>query len=96
MTATYPANASRGASCDDEGAAAAFGIAKGLYLAATPTFAIMALVTAASGGSDVICAAAPDASSFSGMALMYVLMSAFHLPPWLKLIASRRSGVRRA
>jgi hypothetical protein len=29
------------------------------------------------------------------MAMMYLLMSAFHLAPWLKLI-SRRSGVRRA
>ena len=39
-------------------------------------------------------AAAPGASPLSGMALMYLLMSAFHLAPWLKLISSRRCGAR--
>jgi hypothetical protein len=28
----------------------------------------------------------------AGMVPMYLLMSAFHLTPWLKLIAGRRSG----
>ena len=28
--------------------------------------------------------------------LMYLLMSAFHAAPWLRLISSRRSGVHRA
>ena len=27
---------------------------------------------------------------------MYVLMSAFHLAPWLKLIAGRRNGASRS
>jgi hypothetical protein len=37
-----------------------------------------------------------DASPLSGMVPMYVLMSAFHLAPWLKLISSRRSGAHRS
>jgi hypothetical protein len=65
-----------------------------LCLAATPTFAIMALLTGGWGGGQMamMCSTAPDASPLSGMAAMYVLMSAFHLTPWLKLI-SRRRGV---
>jgi hypothetical protein len=45
MTEAYHANSTGGARCSDEGAAAALGIAKWLCLAATPTFAIMALMT---------------------------------------------------
>lgn len=65
-----------------------------LSLAAAPTFAIMALVTAIHGGgmSDMLCSAAGSASPVSGMVLMYALMSAFHLGPWLKLNSSRRRG----
>ncbi|TIT53136.1 MAG: hypothetical protein E5W72_07730, partial [Mesorhizobium sp.] len=59
------------------------------------TFAIMALLTAVTGDADMICSAAEDASPLSGMAMMYSLMSAFHLAPWLKLLASRRSAARR-
>jgi hypothetical protein len=44
------------------------------------------------GEVEVLCSAAHDASPLSGMVLMYLLMSAFHSAPWLKLIASRRSG----
>ena len=62
-----------------------------LYLAAAPTFAIMALLTGVLGGGspDALCSIA-GASPLSGMAPMYGMMSAFHLAPWLKLIASRR------
>jgi hypothetical protein len=35
------------------------------------------------------------ASALTGMVPMYLLMSAFHSAPWLKLISSRRSGARR-
>ena len=45
MTEAYHANSTGGARCSDEGAAAALGTAKWLCLAATPTFAIMALMT---------------------------------------------------
>lgn len=62
-----------------------------LYLAAAPTFATMALLTAVLGGStpDMLCSASHDASPLTGMAAMYVLMSAFHSAPWLKLISNR-------
>jgi hypothetical protein len=66
-----------------------------LSLAAAPTFAIMALLTALGGSPDVLCSAAQGASPLSGMVPMYVLMSAFHSAPWLKLISGRQSGARR-
>jgi len=70
--------------------AAARSAAGWLSLAAAPTFAVMALLTGLSGGPlDALCSA--DASPLNGMALMYLLMSAFHLAPWLKLIARRRA-----
>jgi hypothetical protein len=63
-----------------------------LPLAAAPTFAIMALLTAIQDGGmpDMLCSAAHDASPLSGMVPMYLLMSAFHSAPWLKLISGRR------
>ena len=69
-----------------------------LYLAAAPTFAIMALLTGVLGGGspDMLCSPMQDASPLGGMVPMYLLMSAFHLPPWLKLISSRRSGACRS
>jgi hypothetical protein len=78
--------------------AAALGAAGWLGLAAAPTFAVMALLTCVSGaGADMTCSAAHGASAppLSGMVPMYVLMSAFHLTPWLKLISRRRSAARR-
>jgi hypothetical protein len=71
------------------GNAAARGAADWLCLAAAPTFAIMALLTGVLGGGppDMLCSAAQDASPLSGMVPMYVLMSAFHSAPWLKLIS---------
>ena len=59
-----------------------------LYLAAAPTFAMMALLTAVLDDRSALCSIA-NASPLSGMVLMYLLMSVFHLPPWLKLIAGR-------
>ena len=69
-----------------------------LSLAAAPTFAIMALLAGVDGGSmsDMLCSAAHGASPLSGMVPMYLLMSAFHSAPWLKLVCRRRSGARRA
>ena len=62
-----------------------------LGLAAAPTFAIMALLTAIldGGAPHMLCSAALDASPLSGMVPMYLLMSAFHSGPWLKLVSSR-------
>lgn len=67
-----------------------------LCLGAAPTFALMALLTGFFGGERMICATAPDASPLTGMAAMYVLMSAFHLTPWLKLIFGHRHHARRS
>ena len=66
------------------------GAVRWLSLAAAPTFAIMALLTAVVGGGplEALCSAA-TASPVGGMIPMYLLMSAFHSGPWLKLIASR-------
>jgi hypothetical protein len=82
---------------EERPAAAALGAADWVCLAAAPTFASMALVTGVLGGGpqDMFCSAAQDGSLLSGMAWMYMLMSAFHSGPWLKLISSRRSGAHR-
>jgi hypothetical protein len=66
-----------------------------LSLAAAPTFAIMALLSAIPGGGapDVLCSAA-GASPLGGMIPMYLLMSAFHSAPWLRLIAKALAKLR--
>jgi hypothetical protein len=68
-----------------------------LALAASPTFAIMALLTVAfnAGQLDLLCAATQHGGALDAMVVMYSLMSAFHSPPWLKLIFSRRNGIDR-
>ncbi|MGO4739466.1 hypothetical protein AB4099_23160 [Bosea sp. 2KB_26] len=77
----------------DSGGEAALGAADWLSLAAAPTFAVMALLTSVNGGgqSDILCASAEGASPLNAMMPMYVLMSAFHTAPWLKLIAGWRA-----
>ena len=60
-------------------------IADGLCLAAAPTFAVMALLTAVFTPPDILCMAQED-FSVGGMVPMYALMSAFHMGPWLKRI----------
>jgi len=68
--------------------AAAPGLAGWLGLAASPVFATMALLTyLPGGGTDMMCSAVHGLSWLSGMAPMYLLMSTFHVTPWLKLIA---------
>ena len=78
----------------ESGNTAAMGAADFLYLAAAPTFAIMALLTGVLGGgsADVLCSIV-STSPLTGMVPMYLLMSAFHLAPWLRLIANRRSRI---
>jgi hypothetical protein len=60
-----------------------------LALAAAPTFALMAIAT---GNSPAMALCAPGAGflPIDGMTAMYLLMSLFHLPPWLRL--ARRAG----
>ena len=90
---TSPLSATVGASRN--GVVAARHLARWLGLAATPTFAIMAVLTAVLGGpADMLCAAGYG-SVLSGMVPMYLLMSAFHASAWLKLIAERRGAIRR-
>ena len=66
------------------------GLAEGLALAAAPTFAAMALLTglAGDGAAAVLCASA-GASPLGGMVTMYLLMSAFHVAPWLRRVRGR-------
>ncbi len=68
------------------------GAAAWLSLAAAPSFALMALLTGfpQGGASDSLCGLAIDASPLNGMTPMYLLMSAFHSAPWLKLISGRQ------
>ena len=94
MSEAYCGGSASGAIRQESGHAPALGAAGWLGLAAAPTFAIMALLTGVLGGPpDMLCSAAPDASALSGMVPMYLLMSAFHSAPWLKLISSRRRTI---
>ena len=75
----------------NHGAAIARVSADWLGLAAAPAFATMALMTVClSGGAEPLCSA-QHGSLVSGMIPMYLLMSAFHVGPWLRLIPGRRS-----
>lgn len=68
-------------------------VARRLALAAAPCFAFMAAVTTvdavSTAPSNPICAPAGAGLPISGMTWMYLLMSLFHLPPWLRLAAGR-------
>ena len=69
------------------GGNAAPGMTRWLGLAAAPTFAIMALWTGTFGGyPEMLCMPMQGSSAMNGMTVMYLLMSAFHLSPWLRLI----------
>jgi len=83
--------------CAGSGHAPALRVADWLCLAAAPTFAIMALLTGVFGGGapDMLCSAAQGGLPLDGMVPMYVLMSAFHSAPWLRLFCSRTGGMRR-
>jgi hypothetical protein len=85
-----------GAIRSEHGDAVALHAADWLCLAATPAFAIMALLAGMPGGRpDLLCSAA-DALPLNGMVPMYLLMTVFHAAPWLRLIARRRGGARRS
>jgi hypothetical protein len=74
------------------GASVARVAADWLGLAAAPAFATMALVTAGlGGGMEPLCSVTQQGSLLSGMVPMYLMMSAFHTAPWLRLISGRRS-----
>jgi|HubBroStandDraft_2_1064218.scaffolds.fasta_scaffold382170_2 hypothetical protein len=74
---------------EDHGAGVARTAADWLGLAAAPAFATMALMTAVlGGGAEPLCSA--QGSLMSGMAPMYLLMSAVHVGPWLRVISGLR------
>lgn len=72
------------------------GAANWLSLAAAPTFAVMAMLTGIvwPARMPLICMAAQGLSWLGGMVPMYLLMSGFHLAPWLRLVAQWRRGGR--
>ena len=74
---------------------AAINIADGLALVASPIFAGMAVLTGMSGSNaaEMVCSTI-QGSPLSGMTTMYVLMSALHAAPWVRLIRIRFAGTR--
>ncbi|MQT15190.1 hypothetical protein [Segnochrobactrum spirostomi] len=69
-----------------------------LCLAAAPTFAIMAVLSVVRDGAmaDPLCTAAYGAGPAGSMAAMYLLMSVFHAPVWLRWALARRKGDPRS
>jgi len=69
---------------------ARLGVADWLCLAAAPTFALMALISGLQGGEAAMLCLGANASPLTSMPVMYLLMSAFHLAPWLRVISARQ------
>ena len=61
-----------------------------LALAASPTFALMACSAAGAAHPMALCASAAGTPRLDGMTVMYLLMSLFHLSPWLRFASGRR------
>ncbi|WP_027062015.1 hypothetical protein [Mesorhizobium loti] len=83
---------SAGGTTSDNTGTPALGIADWLCLAAAPTFAVMALLSCLQGSdASMMCMGALPLTgpSLTGMPAMYLLMSAFHLAPWLRVISGR-------
>ena len=69
-----------------------------LSLAPTPTFAFLGLLCAAQEGTleSMVCSAGHGSSALTGMVSMYLLMSAFHSAPWIRMITGRQRAMQRA
>jgi len=65
------------------------GAAGWLALAASPTFALMAWVAANHASPMALCSVGSGILPADGMTAMYLLMSLFHLSPWLKIASGR-------
>jgi hypothetical protein len=65
------------------------GVAGWLALAASPTFALMAWVAATDAPRMALCSSGSSILPIDGMTAMYLLMSLFHLSPWLKFASGR-------
>jgi len=70
--------------------AAAVRITDGLGLMASPISATMAVLTSMPGGgpAEAFCSSV-HASPLGGMTTMYLLMGAFHVAPWIRLVRTR-------
>jgi hypothetical protein len=62
-------------------------VAHGLAFVGSPIFAVMAWI-AANDAPLALCSTGPSILPVDGMTAMYLLMSLFHLPPWLKLASA--------
>jgi hypothetical protein len=95
VTGICSVNAAADGGREGREAVAASRLARWLGLAATPTFALMAVLTAGLGGgsAEMLCSAG-HGLSLGGMVPMYLLMSAFHSAAWLRLISERRRAIR--
>jgi hypothetical protein len=60
-----------------------------LGLAASPVFAVMGWIAVSDPHSMAMCSVGAGVWTMDGMTPMYLLMSVFHLSPWLKLAAGR-------
>jgi hypothetical protein len=69
------------------------GAAGWLGLAASPSFALMAWIAANDVPRTALCGLGSSMPPMGSMTAMYLLMSLFHLSPWLRL-ASGRPGAR--
>ena len=62
-----------------------------LSLAAAPILAVMTLASAAAAGGPMDALCGPGSGwRLDGMVVMYLLMCAFHVAPWLKPLGSRQ------
>ncbi|WP_163268867.1 hypothetical protein [Chelativorans alearense] len=59
-----------------------------LAYATSPTFALMGLIAASDATGNALCSVVPSILPIDGMTAMYLLMSLFHLPPWLRLFST--------
>ncbi len=66
----------------------ALGAADWFALTASPTFALMAWVAAKDARPIALCSPGSGLLPIDGMTAMYLLMSLFHLPLWLKLASA--------
>lgn len=67
-----------------------------LGFAAAPTFALMAGISSVGAPGMSTCYAASPFVPINEMGLMYLLMSFFHLSPWLRFLSRRRAAPHHA